>query len=215
MKVVSATSARFANENKEVSKNATSLAYATDAEWRTARRSGLGGSDIAAILGLNPYETRESVARSKLAEINRVATAPMIEGVQLEPLVVSEFAKTPQAAQFERIERNKRMFRRNDAPYCIATPDAFLIVGDEKEYGILECKTTVHRWTDQKLLMATLQTNWYCYVTGAAFGYVAALERREKLHVEAVLRDESLILEMAEKAAKFWDELQRGKHGKN
>lgn len=33
--------------------------YATKAEWLKARKGKIGGSDAAAVLGLNPYKTNE------------------------------------------------------------------------------------------------------------------------------------------------------------
>ena len=56
-------------------------------EWLAWRREGLGGSDIAAILGLSPYAdaTRESVFRAKVQGEERVANFAMRRGTRLEP----------------------------------------------------------------------------------------------------------------------------------
>lgn len=56
-------------------------------EWIAWRRGGLGGSDIAAILGLSPYEdaTRESVFAAKVNGTEREPNFAMRRGSNMEP----------------------------------------------------------------------------------------------------------------------------------
>lgn len=57
--------------------------------WREWRRGGLGGSDIAAILGLSPYtdppHNRETVFKEKVHGIERPVNFAMNRGTRLEP----------------------------------------------------------------------------------------------------------------------------------
>ena len=57
------------------------------ADWLTWRRGGLGGSDIAAILGLSPYPdgTRENVFREKVHGWEKPQNGAMYRGTVLEP----------------------------------------------------------------------------------------------------------------------------------
>lgn len=55
--------------------------------WLAWRRGGLGGSDIAAVMGLSPYPdaTRESVFADKVHGAEREANFAMRRGTRLEP----------------------------------------------------------------------------------------------------------------------------------
>lgn len=57
-------------------------------EWHAWRRGGIGGSDIAAIMGISPYKdvTRQSILEYKLGAPSQVSTFAMARGNRLEPL---------------------------------------------------------------------------------------------------------------------------------
>lgn len=57
-------------------------------EWREWRRGGIGGSDVAAILGLSPFEnaTRADLLREKLTGAQRETNFSMRRGTRLEPI---------------------------------------------------------------------------------------------------------------------------------
>jgi predicted phage-related endonuclease len=52
--------------------------------------------------------------------------------------------------------------------------------------------------------MAAYQVQWYCFVLGVKFGYICALEKGWKLHVQPIVRDEELIERMRDMAQMFW-----------
>ncbi len=47
-------------------KSYTQIKYKTEEEWKEIRRSGIGGSDIGAIMGYNKYRTPLDVWRESL-----------------------------------------------------------------------------------------------------------------------------------------------------
>lgn len=55
--------------------------------WKAWRLGGIGGSDVAAILGVSPYEdhTRESVFREKVTGVERESSFAMKRGQRYEP----------------------------------------------------------------------------------------------------------------------------------
>jgi putative phage-type endonuclease len=56
------------------------------AEWHAARRNGVGGSEIAAVMGLSPYESRFSLWHRKQGMVNPVDENPqMYWGKLLDP----------------------------------------------------------------------------------------------------------------------------------
>jgi len=63
----------------------------TRAEFLEARRSGIGASDVAPILGLSPYKTAIDVYLDKVGPVGQVAEmAPQLEwGQRLEPVIAS------------------------------------------------------------------------------------------------------------------------------
>lgn len=63
-------------------------------EWREWRRGGIGGSDVAAILGLSPFEnaTRADLLREKVTGENRETNFGMRRGTRLEPIARRMFA---------------------------------------------------------------------------------------------------------------------------
>jgi len=68
-------------------------ASASRDEWLAHRADGLGGSDIAAALGLDPYRSPFEVYLSKVGELEQAEqTEAMRWGQLLEPLVASETA---------------------------------------------------------------------------------------------------------------------------
>ena len=57
-------------------------------EWLEWRKGGIGGSDIATILGLSPFEdaTRENLLREKTERWQRTRNFAMRRGTRLEPI---------------------------------------------------------------------------------------------------------------------------------
>lgn len=63
-------------------------------EWHAARRNGIGGSEIAAVLGISPYESRFSLWHRKQGLIEPVAESEeMYWGKVHEPGICTRFAE--------------------------------------------------------------------------------------------------------------------------
>lgn len=63
-------------------------------EWHAARANGIGGSEIAAVLGLSPYESRFSLWHRKKGLIGPVEeTEEMYWGKEHEPAICRRFAR--------------------------------------------------------------------------------------------------------------------------
>lgn len=71
-------------------------------EWLEQRRRRLGGSEIAAVLGLSPYESRFSLWHRKQGLVPPVAdTGPIEWGKRLEPAVRDKFRETHPEMAFD------------------------------------------------------------------------------------------------------------------
>ena len=169
--------------------------------WRDLRRRGIGGSDIAALMGVNPYATREDVYRSKTEGYDVIETEQMRIGKRIESFIVREFH---QAKPEFGIVNPKRLYKRDEI--YLATPDRLLCVGDTAPQAVLEIKNCEY-WSRQKRTMAAYQVQWYLFVLGLKFGYICSLEKGWKLHTQVIVRDDELIERMRDTAQAFWEKV--------
>lgn len=116
-------------------------------EWLEYRRQGIGGSDVAALMGISPFRTARDLYYDKLgiaavedSEDNWVA---LEMGMLLEDLVARIFQKKTGF----RVYKVKKMFRHPDHPFMIADVDYFVELPDGST-AILEIKTTNYNARD-------------------------------------------------------------------
>lgn len=103
-------------------------------EWLEERRKSLGGSDVGAILGLNPYRSAYTVWADKTGRLpEQPDNEAMRQGRDLEGYVAGRFAER----SGRRVERLNYMLRNPRVPYLHASIDR-RVVG---ERAGLECKT--------------------------------------------------------------------------
>ena len=188
-------------------------------QWLEARKCGIGGSDAASVLGLNPYKSSVSVYIEKVDYIHGVSMSDkningckkdssneevnyrMELGNKLEDFVANEFSlKTGLKV------RNVNGILKNDKyPFAIANIDR-AVVGEK---AFLECKVTNSYskkvWQMGVPIHYQIQVNHYMAVTGATHCYVAALIGNEELIIHRIDRDEEIIDEIMKLEAMFWD----------
>lgn len=103
-------------------------------EWLRERKNYLGGTDLAAIAGLNPYRTALDVYLDKTSDdINEETNSAMRWGNLLEDVVAKEYAEVTG----QKIEIEPNTIYHPSMKFLGANIDRW--VGD-KEY-VLECKT--------------------------------------------------------------------------
>lgn len=104
-------------------------------QWLDWRRKGIGGSDAAIIVGLNPYKSLYELWADKQGFLpQQEDTEAMRAGRDLEQYVAQRFSE----ATGKKVERLPYMYSHNQYPYITANIDR-RIVG---ENAALECKTT-------------------------------------------------------------------------
>lgn len=142
-------------------------------EWHAARRSGLGGSEIAAVMGLSPYESRFSLWHRKSGALGDVAqNDEMYWGTALEPVIAAEFClRHPDLTLMP-----SGLWRNHRRSYQLATPDG-IFSADE----LLEVKTARYDdgWgtpgSDEIPVHYRAQVQWYLDCLGAQRCHVAVL----------------------------------------
>ncbi len=171
--------------------------------WLELRRTGLGGSDVAAAMGLSPFTSRYALWLDKIGEPTGVVeTEPMEWGHRLEEPIARAFAdKTGFETWFQPV-----MLRSRTHHFALANPDRFTVDGDG--VAIVEIKNVGnHRaseWQDGPPLHYRMQGQWYLAVSGLRRVYYAVLVGGQNLVIYQVERDDDLIAEMLRHAEAFW-----------
>ena len=179
-------------------------------EWLAHRRCGIGGSDAAAIAGLNPWRSPIQVYMEKAGEIpaEELASEAAYWGTRLEDLVAREFTRRTGI----RAHRCNAILQHPDHPFMIANIDR-RIVGSDEGPGILECKTASayarDDWADDRVPPCYLiQVQHYLAVTGYSYGYTAVLLGGREFRYARIDRDEELISHLIEIEEGFWQRVE-------
>lgn len=95
-------------------------------EWLAVRKQGIGSSDAATAVGLNPYQSPLELWMIKTGrdsafqkEENSIGYAPMHWGTQLEPLVAKQY----QAHTGHRVRRVNAVLQHPEHPWMLANID--------------------------------------------------------------------------------------------
>ena len=160
--------------------------FATADEWRAAR-TVIGGSDAAALVGLNPYKTnielwQEKTGRRTAPDISNEAFVKF--GHDAEPLLRELFALDHPQYDVGYVENN--MFINDRYPFAHASLDGWLTEKETGRKGILEIKTTnilqsmqKEKWNDRIPDNYYCQVLWYLMVTEFDFAVLKARLRSE------------------------------------
>lgn len=144
-------------------------------EWLIHRRGGIGSSDVASILGLNPYETPyQAWMRFRGMSPHKEETQAMKMGHLLEPIVATLFVEAT-GAQIDPESIGDVIYIDPERKHFRASPDRIYTM-DETQ-GILECKSTrlsVSTEDVPRSWMAQLQ--YQMMVTGIHSGHIAWLK---------------------------------------
>jgi putative phage-type endonuclease len=194
------------------------------------RTSGIGGSDIGAICGLNRYKTAYQLYLEKRGELPEqdIDTTRLRFGRRLEKPVADEFAhitgrKLWRASQTIRHPEYKFLFanidRWQERPLTL-TVNGLTIpqrpeLGEFVERGVYEGKTA--DWRQRASWMQGgvpdsyyLQLQWYLLVTGCAFGSFGVLFGLSDFSYFDVDRDEATIQHLLQLAQDFWRRVKEG-----
>lgn len=190
-------------------------------EWLQQRRTGIGGSDIAAILGLSPWRTPVDVYLDKVGEspLDTDLGEPAYWGTVLEDVVAAEFRKRTG----RRVQRVRSILRHPGHEWALASIDRALVAEGTRARaddgvlkgatGLLECKTggahALQHWrgddgSDSLPVHYAAQCMWYLAVTGLEVCEVAALIGGQSYLIRRVERDEETIRAMLDQAEAFW-----------
>lgn len=180
-------------------------------EWLAVRKQGIGSSDAAAAVGLNPYQSSLELWLIKTGRDGGLPKidphdeeSPMYWGTLLEPIVAAHYTK-----------RTGHRVRRINAVLQHPDPDkAWMLANIDREVTgasdvqILECKTAgingARLWQDGVPEYVQLQVQHQLAVTGKAAADVAVLLGGQHLEIHRINRDEALITRLIALERQFW-----------
>ena len=176
----------------------------TRTEWLMDRQKGIGGSDVATILGLNKWKAPYQLWLEKTGQIDieESDSEPAYWGNVLEEVVAKEFT----LRTGKKVRRRNQVFEHPLHPFLRANIDRD-VVG---ENAIVECKTAnsflSKEWDGEEIPMSYLcQIQHYMNVLNRDFAYVAVLIGGQKFIWKKIERDQELIDMITEQLVEFWE----------
>lgn len=175
------------------------------------RRSGIGSSEIAAVVGESPWNNAHGIWLEKrgLADPKPMTDAMWL-GTEMEPIIAKRYSQEMAAE----VVPGPGTIAHPDYPWIMATTDYERADGSR----IIECKwvgaRTMHHWTmdaDGAPVYVNLQKQQQMFVRGidradAAVIFGATAEFR----VYEFRRDDAIIEALLKIATRFWGMVQRG-----
>jgi putative phage-type endonuclease len=178
-------------------------------EWLTVRQGGIGSSDAAAAVGLNPYKSQlelwmEKTGRQDLLPQNdpNDESSPMYWGTLLEPIVAAHYTRRTG----HKVRRINAVLQHPEHPWMRANIDREVV--GTPEVQILECKTAgingARLWRDGVPEYVQLQVMHQLAVTGKQAAAVAVLMGGQELQLHRIERDDAPIAQLIALEEQFW-----------
>ena len=172
-------------------------------DWLEHRRNSIGGSDAAAVVGLNKYASPYSLWADKRGLLpEKEDSEPMRLGRDLEEYVAQRFTE----ATGKRVRRENNIITNPSFPFAHANVDR-LVIGEDAG---LECKTAsamnLKRFRGGEYpANYYVQCVHYMMVTGAARWYLAVLVLGVGFYWFCIERDEDEIEALRASESAFWE----------
>lgn len=193
----------------------------SEAEFQARRNSGVGGSDVGIIMGVNKWKTpvqlwMEKTGRKEGDPMNNA----MYWGTVFEDVVAREYSKQTG----NKVVRVNKLLRHPSYSFMIGNIDRAVLQGNSKTVSfnqklgklttnrILECKTAngynTEAWGEEGSDVVPpsylCQVQWYMGITDVPVCDIAVLIGGQDYRIYTIERDKELIDAMISKAADFW-----------
>ena len=178
-------------------------------QWLTVRKQGIGSSDAAAAVGLNPYKSQLELWMDKTGRDDNLPktdpndeTSPAYWGTLLEHIVAAHYTKRTG----HRVRRINAVLQHPKETWMLANIDREVMGAPDVQ--ILECKTAGFQgsflWREGVPEYIQLQVMHQLAVTGKPCADVAVLICGQDLQIHRIHRDEALIAKLIELERAFW-----------
>ena len=181
-------------------------------DWLAVRKQGIGSSDAAAAVGLNPYRSQLELWLEKTGRDGNLPKidpqdeeSPAYWGNLLEPIVAAHYTKRTG----NRVRRINAVLQHPDPERAWMLANIDREVTGANDVQILECKTAgingSRLWKEGVPEYVQLQVQHQLAVTGKAAADVAVLLGGQHLEIHRIERDEALIARLMQLEKQFWD----------
>jgi putative phage-type endonuclease len=184
--------------------------------WLALRRQGIGGSDIGAIMGLNPWRSEFETWCDKKGLIPpKEMTEDMEFGIYMEPVLRGWAQARLQVEDPEvKVFSSPYLYSAPDDEHALANIDGVVVhpeTDGRQDLG-LEIKTAsvyqTTKWEGEEIPdHYYAQDQWYMRVTGLQGWWMAPLVGK-KFFLRYVPRNEAFIEQQKTAAATFWQKVE-------
>lgn len=182
-------------------------------DWLTVRKGGIGSSDAASAVGLNPYKSQLELWMEKTgrdANLPKVdpkdQSSPMYWGTLLESIVAAHYTMR----SGHKVRRINAVLQHPHEPWILANIDREVIGASDVQ--ILECKTAgingARLWKEGVPEYVQLQVMHQLAVTGKQAADVAVLICGQDLQIHRIERDDTMISRLIELERAFWHHVE-------
>lgn len=185
-------------------------------EWLSARAAGIGSSEIAAVVGMDPRRSQLSLFLEKTGAIppDDLSEIEAIKwGHLLEPVIGEEFSRMTGRQVRRSSSKRYTVLRSKEHPWATASLDFWTTYDATGSEHPLEIKN-VNAYLAEDWLNGTpdyylAQVHQQMLVTGAVRATVCCLLGGNRLLWCDVPRDETLIRKIAFNGSVFWQRVQQ------
>jgi putative phage-type endonuclease len=172
--------------------------------FRDRRRSGIGGSDAGAILGVSPWTSALELWEQKrgIVQDERVPSERMVWGTRLEHAILAGYEED----EGVKLRKTGRVFRRHaDFPFVVGHPDAIADdrIVEAKAVGFLD-----ERWgepgSEDVPVHYFAQVQHYMMLTGRPRADLAALVGGRELRVYVIPAAPAFQEALLQEERDFW-----------
>jgi len=172
------------------------------------RKNYIGGSDIAAAMGLSRYKTALTLWAEKTGNIEQKDLSD-VEYVQLGSELEDFIAKKFEKVTGMKVRRAPQRYIHKEYPFMACQVDRLVTGTDE----LCECKNVsawkVKEWEGEEIPMEyILQVSWQLMITGRKVGYIAVLMGGNAFKYKKIEADQELFDKMIQGARTFWQMVQ-------
>jgi putative phage-type endonuclease len=180
-------------------------------EWHAARATRIGASEIGAICGWSPWQTRADVMARKLGQTERTPqTNAQQRGHLVESAVADWFAEETGATYL--LPESNGTYVHPDHDHHLANPDRLCADGTVLEAKSAREQSLADGWgragSGQVPLTYQAQCMWLCHVLGADVCHLAVLFGQPfEFKKYRIRRDEAVIAYLVREADAFHADL--------
>jgi putative phage-type endonuclease len=185
------------------------ICKADDPQWLEHRKTGIGASEMAALLGESPYKSALEVYAEKVGDIDPPDLSDrewIYWGEKLESIIIEEYEKRTGRI----VAGGGTLLRSTAYPWALATLDATVDIGTN--CCPLEIKTAsaykLEEWSNGPPEPYRIQVHQQMLVTGKSKASIACLIGGQKFVWIDVDRDDILMNRIIKAGAEFWNRVE-------